>query len=91
MKPTNMSKREQLIVSIVLSVSVIISLVFLTYSFTKVKELESVKLELKDSNKQIQELQNQVEIQKERARDAAAEALNQQRIAEKVLKDCMNK
>ena len=85
-----MSKRD-IKIAVVLVLSVLISLTFLFYSFIKVKELESVQVELDQANQLIQDLNSKVTIQEERAIEAAAEALKQKKLTEKALLDCQTK
>lgn len=91
MKASNMSKREKVTVAVVLAVSVLIALTFLVYAFIKANEAEKYRIMTNEAQQEAEMLRDQaVELQL-KAMESAAQALKQQRLAEKELKGCQNK
>ncbi|MEP0984251.1 hypothetical protein [Ekhidna sp.] len=83
-----MSKRKKVTVAVVLSLSILISLTFLVYAFIKADEDKKLGVMLDIARQESEMLRVEAVGLKQMAMEAAAEALQQQLLAEKALQDC---
>lgn len=94
MRQKIMSKKEQLKISILLSVAVIVSLVFVIYGQIKANEVKELNMQIQEMQYEMQRMSEEAVQFQERAMEAAADAVKQRKEAELALsklQECQSK